>query len=88
MILAIFIEWLQRSDKELVKTNKFICLVLDNCTAHYNVCIYNENLEFFPPNNTTSLIHHIGVIQNLMLSIKWFQEKYIQKNISRKKSLA
>ena len=67
MTSEIFIEWLQKLDAKMTKTNRKIAMIVDNCPAHPKVkTLKSIELIFLPP-NTTSVTQPCdqGIINNL-----------------------
>jgi hypothetical protein len=69
MTSDIFREWLKMFNKEMVRKNKKVVLLVDNCSAHPKDAadrLSNVKLEFLP-SNTTSVIQPCdqGIIRNL-----------------------
>ena len=67
MTALTFEEWLTEFDRDMVKADRKVCLLLDNCSAH-NVdtdSLKETELIFLPP-NTTSVIQPLdqGIIRN------------------------
>lgn len=56
MTSALFEEELRLWDRELVKKNRKIILVVDNCPAHPKIPFQNIKLVFLPPNTTSVLL--------------------------------
>ncbi|CAM2113743.1 unnamed protein product [Caretta caretta] len=63
----IFINWLKKWDHQLCWQSRKICLFLANCSIHpQGVVLTNIQLEFLPPNATSSLQPMAqGVIENM-----------------------
>ncbi|XP_067389653.1 major centromere autoantigen B [Emydura macquarii macquarii] len=67
MTREIFSYWLKKWDRQLRLQSRKICLLLANCSAHpQGVVLTNIQLEFLPPNATSSLQPmNQGVIKNM-----------------------
>ncbi|XP_053885320.1 major centromere autoantigen B [Malaclemys terrapin pileata] len=63
----IFIKWLKKWDRQLCWQSRQICLFLANCSVHpQGVVLTNIQLEFLPPNATSSMQPMAqGVIENM-----------------------
>uniref|UniRef100_A0A674JH65 HTH CENPB-type domain-containing protein n=1 Tax=Terrapene triunguis TaxID=2587831 RepID=A0A674JH65_9SAUR len=63
----IFIKWLKKWDRQLYWQSRQICLFLANCSVHpQGVVLTNIQLEFLPPNATSSMQPMAqGVIENM-----------------------
>lgn len=56
MTEKIFVEWLQKVDKQMIQEKRKVALVIDNCTAHNTIPkLQNVEVYFFPPNCTSVL---------------------------------
>lgn len=66
MTKDIFIDHLKAWDRRLLRENRKILLIVDNCSSHVEYPLKNITLHFLPP-NTTSLVQpmDMGVIKNL-----------------------
>lgn len=67
MTSEIFCKWLNKWNVQLQATDRKICLLVDNCTAHpQTVYLSHIRLIFLPP-NTTAIVQpmDMGVIKNL-----------------------
>ncbi|XP_060788774.1 tigger transposable element-derived protein 4-like [Neoarius graeffei] len=66
MTSHLFEEWLKKLDSRMVRGNRKICMIVDNCLAHPDVDLQNIELVFLPP-NTTSVTQPMdsGIIKNL-----------------------
>ncbi|XP_060771695.1 tigger transposable element-derived protein 4-like [Neoarius graeffei] len=66
MTSRLFEEWLKKLDSRMVRGNRTICMIVDNCPAHPDVDLQNIELVFLPP-NTTSVTQLMdgGIIKNL-----------------------
>ena len=79
MTKDIFIDHLKAWDRCLLKENRKILLIVDNCSSHAEPSLKNITLHFLPP-NTTSLVQpmDMGVIKNLKdMYRKFLMEKII-----------
>ncbi len=62
----IFDEFLKSLNKKMIKNNRKIALIVDNCTAHPFVRLSNVKLIFLPPNTTSRLQPmDMGVIHSI-----------------------
>ena len=55
MTKDIFTEYLKAWDRRLLRENKKILLIMDNCASHVETSLKNITLHFLPP-HTTSLV--------------------------------
>ncbi|XP_026471616.1 tigger transposable element-derived protein 4-like [Ctenocephalides felis] len=72
MTSEIFEKWIRDWDRDLVKKNRKILLLVDNCPAHPNIADLNSiTLAFFPP-NTTSILQPMdqGIIRSLKTNFR------------------
>ena len=83
MTAQLFEDWLKDFDREMDKNNRKVCLLLDNCSAHY---VDTSNLKatelvFLPP-NTTSVIQPLdqGIIRNFK---HYYRSSMLQKVIGK-----
>ncbi|XP_064467178.1 tigger transposable element-derived protein 6-like [Ornithodoros turicata] len=67
MTRALFQEWLEEFDRDMLKQQRKVLLLLDNCTAHQvNVSLSSVEVLFLPPNTTSGLqAMDMGVIANV-----------------------
>lgn len=80
MTSSIFTNYLLKWDSELRLINRRILLILDNCSAHPDICskLTNIKLCFLPP-NTTSLIQPLD--QGIIKSFKVHYRKTLTSKI-------
>lgn len=73
MSRAIFTTWLEEFDSDMRRQKRNVCLLLDNCTAHYvpAVELTNVELRYFPP-NATSVVQPLdqGIINSVKCAYK------------------
>ncbi len=55
MTTEIFTEFLHNLNKRMIKENRKIALILDNCSSHPFLLLSNVKLIFLPPNTTSRL---------------------------------
>ena len=73
MTKTIFVEFLENFDKELMKRNRNIVLLMDHCSAHIvDIRLQRIKIIFFPP-CTTSIIQPLdcGIIRNFKLNYRY-----------------
>ena len=65
--MDIFPKWLTELDKQMVRKNNKILLLIDNCVGHNMALnLKNVRVEFFPPNCTAVLQPlDLGIIRSL-----------------------
>lgn len=66
MTIELFKEWLLDLNNDMMKQNRKILLLIDNCTAHNKIPeLTNVSVQFLPP-NTTSRLQPLeqGIIKN------------------------
>ena len=73
-----FIKYLNKINENLIKNNKRMLLLLDNCSCHKLDDFSNIKLLFLPP-NTTSLIQPLD--QGIIRCFKSYYKKYFMNNI-------
>ncbi|XP_040072206.2 tigger transposable element-derived protein 6-like [Ixodes scapularis] len=73
MTRVIFGKWLKEFDVDMCSQKRKVCLLLDNCTAHYvpQLELTNVELRYFPP-NATSVIQPLdqGIINSVKSAYK------------------
>ncbi|KAK8772455.1 hypothetical protein V5799_024302 [Amblyomma americanum] len=73
MSRAIFATWLKEFDSDMCRQKRKVCLLLDNCTAHYvaEVELTSVELRYFPP-NATSVVQPLdqGIINSVKCAYK------------------
>jgi len=78
MTKPLFGKWLTKLDAKLMKENKKVILLIDNCSAHYADSSYLINIKivFLPP-NTTSVMQPLdaGIIKNMK---HFYRKKILQ----------
>ena len=80
MTSILFVEWLQKLDRQMRVQNRKIAMFIDNCPAHpQSVKLTNIDLFFFPP-NCTSKVQPMdqGVIANFKC---YYRKMVLQKLI-------
>ncbi len=58
MTTQIFSDWLKELNKTMIKRNRKILLLIDNCSAHVgasDLSFSNVKVKFLPPNTTSKL---------------------------------
>jgi len=76
----LFEEWVRELDSQLVKENRKVALIVDNCTANPEIGGLKAIYLFFLPPNTTSVLQPMdqGVIRSLQAR---YRTKVVQKMI-------
>lgn len=74
MTSAIFVDYLEKWDRELIRKNRKILLLVDNCPSHPEVKLHNIMLHFFPPNVTS-------VLQPMDQGVIWSLKQIYRKQI-------
>lgn len=78
MTSDIFSSWLSNINRDMIKKNKHILMMIDNCTAHGDIPqLSNVKVQFLPP-NTTSKLQPLdqGIIKNF--------KSYYRKEVVRR----
>lgn len=78
MTAKIFEEYLFEFNRKLIKQNRKILLVLDNCTSHPKLKLSNIKLLFLPP-NTSSLIQPLdqGIIKKFKMNYRSYFLRFL-----------
>lgn len=71
MTSLLFEEWLNKWDVELIKGQRKILLIVDNCSSHPPLNLKNITLRFLPPNTTAhTQPMDQGIINNLKVNYR------------------
>ncbi|XP_064477015.1 tigger transposable element-derived protein 6-like [Ornithodoros turicata] len=88
MTRALFSDWLRELDRDMKRTGRKICLLLDNCSAHHveGTKLDNVELQFFPA-NCTSKIQPLdqGIIHSVKCAYRHRQIERLLFNLHQKR---
>lgn len=79
MTSALFVEYMSRWNKELVKENRKVLVFIDNCPAHPQAMRFANIKIVFLPKNTTSVLQPMDM--GIIKTFKTFYRKQVVKKI-------